>query len=244
MGVVSSINWFEQGFGEDYVSVYQHRDEAEARLAVELIRSRVRCGEGMPALDVACGAGRHLRFLKNQQWTVGLDLSASLLRIARRANADAQLVRADMRSLPFRSGTFALVVNLFTSFGYFSDDAQHRRVIEEIARVTVRGGWFVLDFFNSARIRHTLVPFDRRQIGSLIVEQKREISTDGRYVHKAITMVGEDKTFRERVRLFDVRDLASMLQGCGFMVTEVLGDYHGRPFSASSPRTILIGQRV
>lgn len=243
MRVGSSINWFEQGFSEEYVSVYQHRDEAEARLAVELIRSRVKCREGTPALDVACGAGRHLRFLKNQQWTVGLDLSASLLRIARSEHDAALLVRADMRSLPFRSATFALVVNLFTSFGYFSDDEQHRRVIAEVARVTVPGGWFVLDFLNSARIRHTLVPFDRRRIGSLLVEQKREISPDGCYVHKAITVVGEDKTFRERVRLFDLRDLVSMLQGCGFKVTEVLGDYHGRPFGANSPRTILIGQR-
>lgn len=244
MSIVSSLNWFEQGFSEEYISVYQHRDEDEARVAAELIRSRVKCGEGLPALDVACGTGRHLRFLKNHQWTVGLDLSAPLLRIARSANDDVLLIRADMRALPFRSGTFALVVNLFTSFGYFSDDVEHRRVIAEIARVTMRGGWFVLDFLNSTLIRRTLVPFDRRQIGSLLVEQKREISTDGCYVHKAITVVGEDKTFHERVRLFDLHDLTSMLGGAGFMVAEVLGDYYGRPYSPTSPRMILIGQRV
>ena len=244
MSAVKCINWFEEGFSEEYLSVYRHRDEGEAHAVVNLIRSRVKCAEGAPALDVACGIGRHRRFLGTHQWTVGIDMSASLLRIAQDTDDGALLVRADMRALPFCSGAFALVVNLFTSFGYFSDDAQHQRVIAEIARVTARGGWFVLDFLNATNVRRMLVPFDRRKIGSMLVEQKREISNDGRYVHKAITVVGGDRTFRERVRLFELEDLASMLQNCGFAIAEVLGDYHGGPITASSPRTILIGRRL
>ncbi len=239
-----NTSWFRDSFADEYRVVYHHRDENEARIVADLIRSRITCAQGGPALDVACGAGRHLRFFTDYRWTVGLDLSAPLLRMARNANPDALLVMADMRTLPFRSGVFSLVVNLFTSFGYFSDDEQNRQVIAEIARVIARNGWFVLDFFNAVQVRRMLVRFDRRQIGSIVVEQRREISADGRYIRKDINFVGAGRTIHERVRLFELRDLLAMLHDYGFRVTEVFGDYSGGPITTNSPRAILIGQRL
>jgi len=241
---VNTVSWFEEGFGEEYLAIYRHRDESEAEVVADFVRSHVCCLPGAPALDVGCGVGRHLRFLKGHQWTVGIDLSAPLLRIAQLTQQDAILVRADMRALPFCSGAFHLVVNLFTSFGYFNDDEQNQKVISEIARVTAPNGWFVLDYLNAANVRQSLVLFDRHQIGSQWVEQRREISTDGHYVQKAITIVGEDRTFQERVRLFELKDLLSMLWNCDFAVKEVFGDYYGGPRTPSSPRTIVIGQRL
>jgi SAM-dependent methyltransferase len=240
---LDDVSWFRESFGEEYRAVYGHRDEDEARIVANLIRSRATYLKDGPALDVACGAGRHLRFFTDCKWTVGVDLSAPLLRIARRSNFDALLVMADMRSLPFRSGVFNLVVNLFTSFGYFSDDEQNRQVIAEIARVLAPGGWFALDFFNAVQVRRTLVCFDRRQIGSMVVEQKRKISDDGRYVNKDINFVGAGRTIHERVRLFELRDLRTMLYGYGFRIGDVFGDYSGAPINANSPRAILIAQR-
>jgi SAM-dependent methyltransferase len=236
-------SWFEDAFDEEYLTVYRHRDEKEARAVVGLIRSQVPCPEGSPALDLGCGVGRHLRFLRHHHWTVGLDLSASLLQFARVDIPDTSLVRADMRALPFRSGMFQLVVNLFTSFGYFSDDAQNRRVLAEIARVTAPSGWLVLDFLNAVYVRKTLIPFDRRQVGSVVVEQKREISGDGCYVQKATTVVGTDRILRERVRLYELKELLAMLQGCDFKIRRTMGDYYGGPSTVNSPRAIVIGQR-
>jgi SAM-dependent methyltransferase len=61
-------------------------------------------------------------------------------------------VRADTRALPFATGSFALVVNLFTSFGYFRDDVMHLRVITEAGRITRPGGRFVLDSLHAAHV--------------------------------------------------------------------------------------------
>jgi ubiquinone/menaquinone biosynthesis C-methylase UbiE len=241
---INNSNWFEDWFGDEYLTVYPHRDLTEAQTVAKLIRSRVNCLAGTPALDLACGAGRLHRLLQKYHWTIGIDLSSSLLRLAKRADHDALLVRADMRILPFRSAAFALVVNLFTSFGYFSDDAQNEKVIAEVARVTKENGWFVLDFLNAQRVRRTLVPFDRRQIGALVIQQEREISSDGRYVRKFITVNRPKRTFMEQVRLFELKDLTAMLQGCGFVVTDVLGNYQGAPVTHNSPRTILIAKRL
>jgi SAM-dependent methyltransferase len=235
--------WFERWFGEEYIALYPHRNAAEAEKVVSLI-DRVAAPAGTArVLDLACGAGRHSRALCRRWWTSGLDLSEVLLRLAMREQVEAALVRGDMRVLPFRDGAFDLVVNLFTSFGYFSDDESHLHVVHEVSRVTCRGGAFVLDFLNTRHLRNSLVPYDEKQIGNQIIEQRREISADGRFVIKKICLRGTGKEFTERVRLFDPDDLSAMMKAAGFRVTASLGNYDGDPLTSVSPRVILIGTR-
>jgi SAM-dependent methyltransferase len=241
---MSESDWFEDWFGEEYLALYEHRDHHEARDVVRLIAERVETAPGVPVLDLACGAGRHQRMLCDRGWwTVGLDLSPSLLRAARGADRTAPLVRADMRELPFADASFALVVNLFTSFGYFRDDAQHLRVLAEVARVARPDGWFVLDYLHADQVRRTLVSRDERTVGTVTVEQEREISADGRYVRKTITIGDLGRTFVERVRLFEPEELVALCTRAGFAVDAVLGDYAGGPLGAASPRTILFARR-
>ncbi len=237
-------DWFEDWFGEEYLALYEHRDHREARDVVSLIAAHADDLADVLVLDLACGAGRHQRMLcERGWWTIGLDLSPSLLRAARGEDRGAPLVRADMRELPFATGSFGLVVNLFTSFGYFRDDAQHRRVLAEVARVVRTGGWFMLDYLHADHVRRTLVPRDERTVGTLTVEQEREISADGRYVRKTITIGELGRTFVERVRLFEPDELRALCTGVGFAIVAVFGDYAGGSLLPSSPRTILLARR-
>ena len=82
--------WFEEWFGEEYLQLYPHRDAAEAERAVALILDTRAVEPGWRVLDVACGAGRHARaFEAAGARCVGLDLSAALLRVARRRDRRA-----------------------------------------------------------------------------------------------------------------------------------------------------------
>jgi SAM-dependent methyltransferase len=238
-------DWFEDWFGEEYLALYEHRDHHEAREVVALIAEQMGEVGDAPVLDLACGAGRHQRTLcERGWWTVGLDLSPSLLRAARAEDRTAPLVRADMRELPFADESFVLVVNLFTSFGYFRDDAQHLRVLRDVARVVRPGGWFVLDYLHADQVRRSLVARDERTVGTVTVEQEREISADGRFVRKTITIGDLGRTFVERVRLFEPEELALLCTEAGFVVTSVLGDYDGSPMHPDAPRTILFARRA
>src|SRR2546423_14371333 len=78
-------DWFEEWFGEDYLHIYQHRDETEAERAIELIATNLAGRQIDTVLGLACGAGRHTRVLRERWWTVGLYRSLALLRLARRA---------------------------------------------------------------------------------------------------------------------------------------------------------------
>ncbi|HEY3012403.1 MAG TPA: methyltransferase domain-containing protein, partial [Gemmatimonadales bacterium] len=176
--------WFEEWFGEDYLRLYPHRDDADAERAVALICRSVGLQPGWRVLDVACGAGRHARaFAAAGARCIGLDLSATLLRLAREIT-DAPLVRADMRDLPIRPGSMDLTVNLFTSFGYFERDAEHTTALAEMISTVRPGGWFVIDFLNPAAVRRRLVPEETIELPERTVQVTRSVSPDGRYVCK------------------------------------------------------------
>ncbi|HET6760623.1 MAG TPA: class I SAM-dependent methyltransferase [Gemmatimonadaceae bacterium] len=236
-------DWFEEWFGDDYLRIYQHRDESEAERAIELIAARVRGRDVRAVLDLACGAGRHSQALCERWWTVGLDLSAALLRVARRESADPPYARADMRELPFAAGSFDLVVNLFTSFGYFDDDREHARVLACLRTVMRPGGMLVIDFLNAGQVRRNLVPYDQRVENGITIEQSRIISPDNRFVEKTIRLRERGREYVERVRLLSAGDLERMLGVAGFEVAHCFGDYAGGSWSENATRTILFASR-
>src|SRR4051812_48435005 len=236
-------DWFEEWFGEDYLRIYQHRDEQEAEHVVELIAANLPGRDVDRVLDLGCGAGRHTKVLVERWWTVGLDLSMALLREARRESPDSPYVRADMRELPFADESFDLVVNLFTSFGYFDDDSEHAKVLSCVRSAMRRGGTLVIDFLNASQVRRELVPYDERVENGITIEQRRTISPDGRFVEKTIALRERGREYVERVRLLSPRDLQGMLASAGFNVVSLFGGYGGTQWQEDSPRTILFAHR-
>jgi SAM-dependent methyltransferase len=235
--------WYEEWFGEDYLRLYPHRDDAEAERAVALICQTVGLQRGWRVLDVGCGAGRPTRaFANSGARCIGLDLSATLLRLAQQATS-APLVRADMRQLPIRLGSMDLTVNLFTSFGYFDRDAEHTAALAEMVGTIKPGGWFVIDFLNAAAVRQRLIPQERFELSGETVEVTRSVSPDGRYVCKSI-LVPRGRRYTERVRLFDSEQIIGMLGATGVTVTYSFGDYDASPLTPGAPRTILMGRRT
>jgi SAM-dependent methyltransferase len=160
-----------------------------------------------------------------------------------RTHGAVPMVRADMRHLPFGAGTFDVVVNLFTSFGYFADDAQHQAVLCDAASRLRRGGAFVLDFLNASAVREGLVPREERVVGSQRVVIQRRIDPDGNHVIKEMQLLDDGRSFIERVRLFTGDELVTLMRTAGLDVRHRFGDYDGSPPGASASRAILIGIR-
>ncbi len=239
--------WYRDWFGEEYLALYPHRDEAEAVAGVELVLSILGRPQGM-LLDLACGAGRHLVELKDRGLdAVGLDLSMPLLREARARDPELLLVRGDMRSLPFADSRFSLVVNFFTSFGYFAQPEDDQQVLSEIRRVLKPGGGYALDFLNAERVRSALVPRDERRLDRRRVVQERRLEEQGRVVVKTIRIYEPaqeepESTYYERVRLYEPAELREMLRTASLEPQQTFGDYHGGPACTECPRYILMGR--
>ena len=236
--------WFEQWFGEEYLRLYPHRDDEDAERAVALV-DRVAKLDGQRVLDLACGPGRHaVRMVERGARVLGIDLSLPLLSRARHGNPPhTNLVRGDMRHLPFCCAAFDVVVNLFTSFGYFAEDRQHVQVIQGVADALVPGGKLFLDYLNADSVRANLVHHEERTFGSRRVAIERQLSDDDRFVIKEMHLIDDGRSFVERVRLFSADDLAGIMQTVGLRVVQRFGNYAGDDLSSDSPRAILVARR-
>lgn len=239
--------WYVAAFRDDYREVYSHRDHAAARAEVAWLVER---GVAGSVLDLGCGFGRHTAALRAAGChAFGMDLSEDLLRASRdHATAElvaGRLVRGDARVLPFADASFDSVVVLFSSFGYFGADGDVQ-ALREIARVVRRGGLVVLDLMNPARIRATLVPASRTERGALVIEEQRRLEDGGRVVAKDVRLLrsgSAERSWTERVRMYELPELDALLIGHGLARTAVSGDFDATAASPSAPRQIVFARR-
>lgn len=238
--------WYVGAFDEAYLARYAHRDDAEADRQVALLTRAGVVRPGGRVLDLCCGAGRHAPPARQAgARIVGLDLSAALLREAR---AHLPVTRGDMRHLPFATDAFDGVMQMFTAFGYFDDDAQNRAVLREVARVLRAGGRYALDLMNARREIERLVPRSRTDHDDGRREEaRRSYDAARRRIEKEITVTAADGAVtrrRESVRVFTREELEEWLTEVALRVVELFGDERGATFDvASSPRMIVVAER-
>ncbi|NTW56335.1 MAG: class I SAM-dependent methyltransferase [Chlorobiaceae bacterium] len=242
--------WFEEWFSHPfYLEVYKHRDRDEAALCINTILSVTGLGlktpETVSILDIACGAGRHAIELARQGYCVtGNDLSPYLLEEARKEAAGCGIILAlsccDMREIP-ANGDFDMVVQLFTSFGYFDTEEDDLRVLNKVLGTLKPGGWYVLDLINPRHLEKNIQPQTCRSVEGLSVKETRRL--DGGRVLKTISITspdGKNADFIESVRLYNLGTISSMLLKAGFVIEKVAGNYSGEPFEEeNSPRMMI-----
>ena len=233
--------WYQEWFGEEYLELYSHRDENEARQQVAFFAEQVGAIDG-PILDLACGTGRHIQELQTAGYrAVGCDLSYVLLRTGILDYGAMPVARADMRALPFCSGALAGLVNFFTSFGYFSSEDENAQVVREMARVLDGGAPFLFDYLNVHRELEQLVRRETRETPSGIVEIERWFDRSDRSFNKRMT-IGH-RRYLERVRGYDLDEISDMFASSHLTIRAAFGDFDGSPYSKTSSRLILVGSK-
>jgi len=222
-------------------------------------------------LDLACGTGRHIIPLNKEGYeVVGLDLSRSLLKIAKNRLRSDQLVRGDMRRLPFIPEVFAAAVSMDTSFGYLPTQQEDMQSLRELRKTLRQDGLLIIDVFNrehltrkykaDRRFKLVLLPlllklgfsgkwllsrfYKWREYPSFYLLQKRTIDTNGEKLSDMWIVRdkvnGEIIVFKHVVRLYQLHGLEEALNEADFAVKRVLGGYEGQPLSHDSDRLILI----
>lgn len=239
--------WYKESFGEDYLLVYKHRNRVHADREVTAIIDWLDLTPEDQILDLCCGTGRHaIELARRGMSVIGMDLSDVLLHHAREDSQglDIDYVQGDMRSLPFASDSFDVVLNLFTSFGYFVDDGENSQVLAEIARILKPEGRFVIDYLNREAVKKSLVPLSEREEEGISIREERKL--DGDFVRKTITIseAGTKRRYHERVKMYTREEMEELLEKAGLTVEQVWGDYQGQPYTIHSPRMILTGRRA
>ena len=243
------MEWFKHWFNsKEYLNVYQHRDKKDARELLQLVLNNIDTENVRTVLDMAAGYGRHAEILSKKGFDVtAVDLSEMLLNIAinnaEKENLNIEFVHSDIRKFnPDKK--FDLIINLFTSIGYFDEDEENFKVLNKAYNLLAENGYFILDYMNKNFVRNTLVPLsvDKTDDGTII--QNRYIKGDRIIKEIIIEREGKQNKYYESVRMFSYDELISIMQKIGFRVLKTFGDFLGNPFELeTSPRIIVISHK-
>jgi SAM-dependent methyltransferase len=228
----SHTEWFESWFDSPYYHIlYQNRDEEEASRFVARLMDQIQLPAGSHILDLACGKGRHSVFLHSLGYQVlGVDLSENSICLAK--NQEQEGLRfsvGDMRE-PQGHTSFDLVVNLFTSFGYFGSEAENERTLRAISESLKPCGQLVIDFMNTTRILEQLVPEAEIDRGGIHFSIRKHLKNG--IIHKSIRFIdhGKDWAFEEKVQALTEADFRRLFEKTGFQVVHLSGNYELGPY--------------
>lgn len=233
--------WFKEWFGTPYYALlYGHRDEEEARTQVDGAVALTGLVAGSRVLDMACGRGRHARWFAARGMHVsGFDVNQDAISAARIAAPQADLCVHDMRD-PFAENTFDLVVNLFTSFGYFDKRSDDLLVLHSAYAALKPGGSLLIDFMNTPRVIAGLVAHEERAVGDIRFTMTRRVHNG--MVEKSIRVCdnGVKHHYLERVMALTPEEIASMAVKCGFTIAGRFGDFNGSRYDMERSERFLL----
>lgn len=238
--------WFSSWFDTKYYhTLYKNRDESEAALFISNLYTFLNLSNEY-VLDLACGKGRHSLTLNKLGLTVlGVDLSPQSITCASQyENSTLNFQVHDMRER-LEDKKFDVVFNLFTSFGYFENDADNYSVLRSIYEMLSVNGLVVIDFMNAKRVIDSLVKAEIKTEEGIDFHITRDF--DGKFIKKNIDFEDDNTkfSFQECVRGFTFEDFHKMLTETNFKIESVFGDFHLNPFDAStSDRLIIIAKKL
>lgn len=240
-------NWFATWFNSPYYhTLYKHRNLLEAENFIDSIVGFLDFPRGAKVLDLACGKGRHSLHLKKKGFDViGIDLSEESIAEAKIHETDGlEFFEHDMRDL-YWFEYFDLVVNLFTSFGYFHKKEDDQKTLNSVSDGLKPGGLFVLDFMNAEKVIAELITHEEKTIDGIKYEITRDVQ-DGIIVKRIHVIDGDvELDFVEEVDALKLNDFTSYLENAGMQIENVFGDYQLNPFNeTTSDRLILIAKKL
>ncbi|HEY9169046.1 MAG TPA: class I SAM-dependent methyltransferase [Lutibacter sp.] len=232
------VSWFDTSY---YHILYKHRDYSEGQAFLEKLITFLKLEKGNSVLDLGCGKGRHSIYLNSLGFRViGADLSKNSIEYAKQfENETLQFEEHDMRNT-FES-KFDVILNLFTSFGFFEDDAEDITILKNIKNGLNPNGIAVIDFMNTKKVISTLVSEEDITIDDITFKINRYVKNG--FIIKEINFDADGKhhTYFEKVKSLDFTKINSYVNSIGFKIKFTFGNYQLEDFNEeTSDRLILV----
>jgi SAM-dependent methyltransferase len=211
-------------------------------------------------LELGCGTGRiTVPVARAGADLVGIDRSSEMLargrKRLRQARQRAQLVRGDIRDLPFRRRPgFRLVMAPYGILQSLTREKDLKATLDSVARVLSPGGLFVVDLvpdlprWSEYEGRTSLAGKRGRGTRLTLIESVRQDRArrltifDQEYVERR----GRERRvhrFSLTFRTLSVPQMARRLEAAGFRIDAVLGDYQGGPWDQRADVWVILGRK-
>ena len=201
-------------------------------------------------LDLCCGPGRCSIVLAKKGFSVtGVDLSPFLLDKAKEKsksqNLNIEWILEDMRRF-VRPLSYDLVLNMFTSFGYFDDKSDDLVVLENVFTSLKPGGAFLIDVMGKERLAKIFQPTISNVLsdGTMVV-QHPEIYDDWTHVKNDWTIIKGDcaKTFTFHHTVYSGQELKDLMEQYGFKNIKLYGSLDGSAYDSNAQRLVIVGYK-
>lgn len=235
--------WFSTWFDSPYYHIlYKNRDAQEAQSFIDTLLAHLQTKPTYTIMDLACGKGRHSIYLNQKGFNVtGLDLSETNIAYAKHfENSHLHFYRHDMRDI-FRTAYFDLILNLFTSFGYFDSETENVVALRSTVAAIKPGGKLVIDFMNTDYTLRNLVSEEKKEVDGIRFHITRRLEKG--YIVKTITFTDKGKpyTFQEKVKALTYDHFIEYFRMTSLRMVNIFGSYDLEPYNPdTSERMIFI----
>ncbi len=206
-----------------YDRIYSFKDYLDEAVRVQNLIIKYLESGGNTILDVACGTGLHLKYLKDDFSCTGADISKSMLKIARKNVKGVTFKEADMKTL--RLGKqFDVITCLLSSVGYVKTDASLKRTIENFSKHLKKGGVALIEpshagsFYLKGEPRITT--YDGKEVKiARINDVKTRQATAVLNMHIIIAERGKDAKYfmdAHELGLFGINKTLGIMKEAGF----------------------------
>ena len=162
------------GLTQNIIGTFIITDENEAKLFIDNIINFLQIKDAINIIDIACGKGRHAKYLTLGHKVVGIDLSKSISHAKSLFKEDLNFAVHDMRKT-FKKKGFDLALNLFLHhFGYFKNESDDKHNCCNEPKFKNRG-ILVIDFMNVNKVIRNIVKEECKIINGITFKINREI---------------------------------------------------------------------
>ncbi len=215
-----------------------------------------------PILELGCGTGRvAIPLGRTGAHIIGIDRSATMLaraqtRVRRaRLGFGVQLVRGDIRHLPFPDKSFPLVMAPYGILQSLLDEQLLLGTLTDVNRVLKKGGSFGLElvadlpawdeYANRTTLRSERGPHGKPiKLVETVKQDRRNHIT--RFEQEFVEGRGKTATrrkFKIAFRTLTVPQMVERLERAGLQVSALLGDYQGGPWDLRAEVWIILARR-
>ncbi|ABV34351.1 MULTISPECIES: class I SAM-dependent methyltransferase [Pseudothermotoga] len=240
------MEWFiDESFWKDmYDWLFPPERFQTAKEQVEKIISITGIQSGN-VLDLCCGPGRHTYELAKLGFSVtAVDASEFLLNRAKELCsefANVHFVHANMKDF-VKPDHFDLIINMFTSFGYFKDHEDNLKVLRNIRKSLKSGGKLLMEMASKEIVLKNYkdsIVSERDQ--KMLIEKHSFEPGMARMINDWIVLEnGRYKIHRLEHYLYSAHELKMMLQICGFNNIILYGSLDKDPYDLNAKRLVVL----
>ena len=252
-------NWWQDLFDEIYLLTDARSvcDDVLTGKEVDFLVETLNPDRFSPILDLCGGHGRHSLELCRRGFTnvTVLDYSKYLIDLgkerAREEELNAVFIQGDARNTGLPGQSFRFIIIMASSFGYFVNENENMKILNEVFRLLMTKGTLLLDMPDRYYVLQNFKPYSCHKVNDgITVHREKELGNDIIY-SREIVISQKSGCIRDRTyctHLYSPEKIANILHSAGFMAVTFKKDFMNREaqgdYGCMTNRMVVIAKKI